>query len=43
MRPGTLFVSSSFAVPGWAPEMKVEIEDARATVLYCYRIEESME
>lgn len=42
MRPGTLFVSSSFDVPGWRPEMKVEIEDARETVLHCYRIEENM-
>lgn len=42
MRPGTLFVSSSFPVPGWRPEMQVEIDDSRATVLYCYRIEESM-
>jgi hypothetical protein len=43
MRPGALFVSSSFAVPGWWPEMKVEIGDARETLLYCYRIKENME
>lgn len=41
MRPGTLFISSSFPVPEWRPEMKVEIGDARDTVLYGYRIEES--
>ena len=41
MRPGTLFVSSSFPVPDWRPEMKVEIGDARETVLYCYRIKEA--
>jgi hypothetical protein len=40
MRAGTLFVSSSFPVPDWRPEMKVEIGDARETVLYCYRIKE---
>lgn len=40
MRPGSLFVSSSFPVPDWRPEIKVEIEDARGTVLYGYRIEE---
>ena len=42
MRAGALFVSSSFAVPEWQPEMKVEIGDARETVLYCYRIKENM-
>jgi hypothetical protein len=42
MRRGALFVSSSFEVPGWRPEMKVEVGDAREAVLYCYRIEENM-
>lgn len=41
MRPGALFVSSSFPVPEWRPEIKVEIEDVRGTVLYGYRIEEN--
>jgi hypothetical protein len=41
MRAGALFVSSSFPVPDWRPEMKVEIGDARETVLYCYRIKEA--
>lgn len=38
MRPGSLFVSSSFAVPEWEAEMVLEIEDRRGTLLYCYRI-----
>ena len=42
MRVGTLLVSSSFPVPGWAPETELEIEDRRKTVLYCYRIKENM-
>lgn len=43
MRPGALFVSSAFPVPGWQPEVQVDIEDRQATVLYCYRIKENME
>lgn len=38
MRPGSLFVSSSFPVPGWEPESVRELKDRRGTVLYCYRI-----
>lgn len=38
MRPGSLFVSSSFAIPGWAPESVVRVDDRRRTPLYCYRI-----
>lgn len=41
MPPGSLFVSSSFAVPDWEAEMVLEIEDRRGTSLYCYRIPES--
>lgn len=37
MRPGTLLVSNSFAVPGQAPEREVEVGDRRETRLYCYR------
>lgn len=40
MRPGSLFVSSSFPVPGWQPESAFELDDRRGTVLYCYRIKE---
>lgn len=39
MRPGSLFVSSSFAVPGWIPEAVQNLDDRRGTLLYCYRIE----
>jgi hypothetical protein len=42
MRVGSLFVSSSFPVPGWLPEAEVEVRDRRSTVLYCYRIQENM-
>lgn len=42
MRPGTLFVSSSFPVPDWRPETRIEIDDSRETTLYCYRIKDGM-
>lgn len=38
MRPGTLLVSNSFAVPGVTPERVVAVPDARATQLYVYRL-----
>jgi hypothetical protein len=38
LRPGSLFVSSSFPVPAWEPESIVQLEDSMATRLYCYRI-----
>jgi hypothetical protein len=38
MRPGSLFVSSSFPVPDWQPESVIELEDRRRTKLFCYRI-----
>lgn len=37
MRPGSLFISNSFAVPGVEPSSVVELDDARQTRLYCYR------
>lgn len=40
MAPGSLFVSSSFPVPGWAPEAVQIVQDRRGTQLYCYRIAE---
>ncbi len=40
MRPGSLFVSSSFPVPDWTPESVRKVNDRRGTVLYCYRIQE---
>jgi len=38
MRPGSLFISSSFPIPEWETESVVQIEDRRRTTLYCYRI-----
>lgn len=38
MRPGTLLVSNSFAVPDVAAERVIEVEDARQTQLFCYRL-----
>ncbi|MFT3905662.1 MAG: class I SAM-dependent methyltransferase [Steroidobacteraceae bacterium] len=37
MRPGTLFISSSFPVPGVKPARELTVADARATQLYLYR------
>lgn len=37
MRPGTLFISNSFAVPEVAAEHIVEVQGGRATRLYCYQ------
>ncbi len=38
MRPGTLFVSSSFPVPDWEPETILHVKDRRNTQLFCYRV-----
>ena len=38
MRPGTLFVSNSFAVPDVEPERVVDVGDGRKTRLYLYRM-----
>jgi hypothetical protein len=37
MRPESLFISNSFAVPGIEASRVVEIDDARHSRLYCYR------
>lgn len=37
MRPGSLFVSNSFEVPGVVPSEVIELNDGRNTRLYCYR------
>ena len=37
MRPGSLFISNSFAAPGIEPSGIVEVNDARETRLYCYQ------
>lgn len=38
MRPGNLFISSSFPVPGWRPESVIRINDRRKTAFFCYRV-----
>ena len=38
MRPGSLFVSNSFAVPDVVPSEVIAVDDARQTQLYCYRL-----
>lgn len=38
MRPGSLLISNSFAVPGVAPESQFVVADRRETRLYCYRM-----
>ncbi len=38
MRPGSLFISSSFPIPDWQTESIVQIEDRRRTKLFCYRV-----
>lgn len=38
MRSGTVFVSNSFPAPGTEATEIIEVDDARNTVLYCYRI-----
>lgn len=38
MRPGSLFISSSFPIPDWPPESIIRIEDRRKTKLFCYRV-----
>lgn len=38
MRPGALFISNSFAVPGVQPDSAIPIDDATGSVLYVYRI-----
>lgn len=37
MRPGSLFISNSFAIPEVATSHIVEVDDARGTKLYCYQ------
>lgn len=38
MRPGSLFISNSFAVPGVAAAHEIDVDDHRHTRLYCYRV-----
>jgi len=38
MKPGSLFISNSFAVPGVQPDQIIELEDGRSTALYVWRL-----
>lgn len=38
MRPGTLFISNTFAVPGVIPSATVELDDLHRSTLHLYRI-----
>jgi len=38
MRPGTLLVSNSFAVPGQEPSSVIDVDDGRRTRLHLYRM-----
>lgn len=38
MRPGTLFVSNSFAVPGNQPDQVITVDDKRKTTLFLWRM-----
>lgn len=38
MRPGTMLISNSFAVPGAPAKRIVNVADRRATQLFCYRL-----
>ena len=41
MRPGSLLISSSFAIPDWKPETIKPLNDIAKTQLFCYRIVDS--
>lgn len=38
MRPGSIFISNSFAVPGVAPEMLLELSDFEGSALHVWRM-----
>jgi hypothetical protein len=38
MPAGALFISNGFCVPGVEAEARIEVDDARKTRLYCYRL-----
>jgi len=37
LKPGTLIVSNTFAIPGWTPEKVIEVNDLYKTKVYLYR------
>ena len=43
MKPGSLLISSSFAIPDWQPETIKQLNDMAKTQLYCYRIADTNE
>ena len=38
MRPGAWFISNSFRVPDVEATAEIDVDDARKTRLYCYRL-----
>ena len=38
MKPGTMFVSNSFAVPGVPPDETIVLDDRRKTKLHIWKI-----
>ncbi|WP_091933722.1 class I SAM-dependent methyltransferase [Propionivibrio dicarboxylicus] len=38
MKPGSILVSNSFAIPDVSPTEIIQVDDTRQTQLYCYRI-----
>ena len=38
MRPGTIFISNTFTIPGRSADKIIAVDDARQTRLYCYYI-----
>ena len=38
LRPGTLVISNTFAVPGWTPEQVVQAADLYRTKVFVYRV-----
>ncbi len=37
LKPGTLIVSNTFAIPGWEPEQVIKVNDFYRTKVYVYR------
>jgi trans-aconitate methyltransferase len=37
LRPGSLIISNTFALPGWEPERTIEVTDMYQTRVYLYR------
>ena len=37
LKPGTLVISNTFAIPGWAYEKMLEVDDLYRTKIYLYK------